>query len=209
MFKKLAGFAAVACLFTAGTAYADISDTAHNLSVLAGGQICVVCHAPHDTDITITDAPLWNHALTSSSLTFQPYTSTTLTATDVGQPGGISKLCLGCHDGQTAVDAFGGAPGTGPMVTGAVVGLDLRDDHPVSFVYDSQLATDDGGGLEDPSGAGTGYGGTGTIAGTMLFNGTLECGTCHDAHDTGVDPDGMFQRFDNANSQLCLTCHLK
>jgi predicted CXXCH cytochrome family protein len=190
----VAGFAAVSM--------AGIAGTDHDLAGTGGeGQICIFCHTPHNADITVADAPLWNHEVTSQ--TFIPYTSSTLTAA-VGPPDGISKLCLSCHDGVTNVDAYGGKPGSNPMTGGANLGLDLRDDHPVSFTYDDALATTDGS-LFQPSSANSGLGGT--IQDDMLFTDKLECGSCHDVHDDTFDP---FLRKDNDNaSALCLTCHDK
>ena len=201
--KKLAGLMAIASLFLAGSAFAQISGTAHNLSGLAntGGEICIVCHTPHNADISVADAPLWNHLVTTQ--TFIPYGSATLTATDVAQPDGISKLCLSCHDGTTAVDAFGGNTGTSTIGPGGDVGLDLSDDHPISFAYTTALATTDGG-LENPSVQTSGLGGT--ITEDLLFSNQLECGSCHDVHDNSLPP---FLRLDNGSSALCLTCHAK
>ena len=79
--------------------------TKHNLSVSGPGSlrasteadICIFCHAPHNTTGV---GPLWNHAL--SAATYTPYSSSTLKAT-VGQPTGASKLCLSCHDGTVAL----------------------------------------------------------------------------------------------------------
>lgn len=188
------GFAAISM--------AGIAGTDHDLSGTGGeGQICIFCHTPHNADISVADAPLWNHEVTAQ--TFTPYTSATLDAV-VGQPDGISKLCLSCHDGVTNVDAYGGLPGTSPMTGGAVIGIDLRDDHPISFTYDDALATTDGG-LFAPSSANSGLGGT--IQADMLFSDQLECGSCHDVHD---DTFGPFLRKNNDNaSALCLTCHDK
>ncbi|MDI6804067.1 MAG: cytochrome c3 family protein [Bacteroidota bacterium] len=36
---------------------------------------------------------------------------------------------------------------------------------------------------------------------------TLECGSCHNPHS--VSGVSMFLRVSNANSELCLTCHIK
>ena len=203
--KKLAGLMAIASLFLAGSAFAQtISGTSHDLrgETGTGGQICIVCHTPHNADISVADAPLWNHEVTTQ--TFQLYTSATLTATDVGQPAGISKLCLSCHDGVTAIDSFGGVTRTNLMTGNRVVGTDLRDDHPISFAYTPALATADGA-LEDPSTKLSGLGGT--IDADMLFSGgALECGSCHDVHDDSLSP---FMRLDNSASALCLTCHNK
>ncbi len=166
------------------------------------GEICVVCHTPHNADLSVTDAPLWNHEVTSQ--TFIPYTSSTLDAT-VGQPDGNSKLCLSCHDGVTAIDNFGGATGGTTFMTGDPnLGTDLMDDHPVSFVYDATLAGNDGG-LFDPTTANSGLGGT--IDEDMLFSTKLQCASCHDVHN-GSGINKLLVK-SNAASALCLTCHDK
>ncbi len=167
------------------------------------GEICIVCHTPHHADVSVTDAPLWNHEVTAA--TFTPYTSSTLTATDVGQPDGSSKLCLSCHDGTVAVDNFGGQTGGNDFVTGNdLIGTDLTDDHPVSFVYDAALATNDGG-LFDPTTTNSGLGGT--INDDMLIGTKLQCASCHDVHNGSGVANLLLKS--NANSDLCLTCHNK
>ena len=195
---------AAALLALAGSASADIVGTDHDFSTKgwAGGQICEVCHTPHNSDTSVADAPLWNHEVTTA--TFIPYSSATLDAI-VGQPNGISKLCLSCHDGTVALENFGGFTGGTNFVSGgALVGTDLTDDHPVSFTYDAALASLDGG-LFDPTSQASGLGGT--VDDDMLFSTQLECGSCHDPH--GVPGVGKFLRKSNAASALCLTCHNK
>ena len=182
-----------------------ISGTAHDFSGDGwnpGGQICIVCHTPHNADMTVLTAPLWNHEVTIAAYTL--YSSSTLDATDLGQPGDESKLCLSCHDGTVALENFGGVTTDLNYITGsALVGTDISDDHPISFTYDAALATADGG-LHDPTTTNSGLGGF--ITGDMLFSNRLECASCHDVHD---DANGMFLRIDNAASALCLTCHNK
>ncbi len=203
----LSGLTVGALLAWAGTAAGQgIAGSAHDFSAQSwntSGQICIVCHTPHNGNTSVTNAPLWNHALTTA--TFTPYSSATLTAT-VGQPNGISKLCLSCHDGTVAIDSYGGATGSTTIPVGDVhnLGTDLSNDHPVSFTYNTALATSDGG-LRDPATA-TGIG-TGTIQNTMLFTNQVECASCHDAHNkAGINP---LLRKSNAGSGLCLTCHSK
>ena len=184
-----------------------ITGTAHDFkgeTWNSSGEICIVCHTPHAADITVTDAPLWNHEVTTA--TFQPYTSSTLDAT-VGQPDGNSKLCLSCHDGTVAVDNFGGTTtGTYLLVSGDAeyIGTDLRDDHPVSFTYDDALAGTDGG-LFLPSTALSGLGST--IDADMLYAGKMQCASCHDVHDA-VGITNLLVK-SNTASALCLTCHDK
>ena len=182
------------------SAMAQISGTAHDFSGdawNASGEICIVCHAPHNNrdlsgDATLSGAPLWNRDVTGS--TFTLYTSDTMDAT-MGQPGGTSKLCLSCHDGTIGLESFGTTTGsTTNLVSGtALLGTDLSNDHPISIEY-----------------AATGETGLNPAAGLdpaiTLFGGNVECASCHDVHD---DSNGQFLVMDNAASALCLECHNK
>lgn len=183
----------------------QITGTSHDFSAEGWngtGEICIVCHTPHNGNTTISDAPLWNHGITTA--TFTVYSSSTLDAAPLGQPDGQSKLCLSCHDGTVGLEDFGGAGTNTNLLTGsALVGTDLSNDHPISFIYNTALATADGG-LEDPSTVNSGLGST--IDADMLFGGNLECASCHDVHD---DTYGNFLIMANTASALCLTCHDK
>ena len=195
---------AIAVLPIAG---AGITGSAHDFSSdsWSGGEICAPCHTPHNADISAdaAGAPLWNHEVTST--TFTLYSSGTLDAS-VGQPAGASKLCLSCHDGSVALDSFGGATGTTNISGSADLGTDLNAHHPISFTYNTALATADGE-LEDPSTANSGLGST--IDADLLFSGSLECASCHDVHDTVSTGNENLLVIDNAGSALCLTCHQK
>ena len=204
--KKL--IAIMIVFFFAGTTFAQtIVGSAHDFSGEtwnASGEICITCHTPHNADATIADAPLWNHQ--STAATFTVYNSGTLDAT-VGQPDGSSKLCLSCHDGTVAVDNFGGNTTGTEVITGdALVGTDLSNDHPVSFVYDAALATTDGG-LYDPTTTNSGMPAGGTIDDDMLISNKLQCSSCHDVHN-GSGVAKLLVKNNNA-SALCLTCHNK
>ena len=168
------------------------------------GEICVVCHTPHNADISVTLAPLWNHELTTQ--TFQTYSSFTFDATGtIGQPDGVSKLCLSCHDGTVALEAFGGVnSGTNFISGNALIGTDLRNDHPVSFTFDAALATADGG-LHNPITQASGLGNT--IDVDMLRGGKVQCVSCHEPHNKYGN--NKFLRKNNTGSALCLTCHDK
>jgi predicted CXXCH cytochrome family protein len=168
-------------------------------------EICIVCHTPHNADMTVPDAPLWNHEVTAitnyvlySSLTFDG-------ASSIGQPDGSSKLCLSCHDGTVALENFSGMTTGTNYITGAnLVGTNLSDDHPISFDYDAALAGIDLG-LFDPTTTSSGLGGT--ITNTMLYGNKMQCASCHDVHNgAGVD---FLLRKSNVSSALCLTCHNK
>jgi hypothetical protein len=174
-------------------AVADITNTRHNFSALLApspayvdparraqatneSQICAFCHTPHGATKE-PRAPIWNRQL--SQATYIPYSSTSIDATDIGQPTGKSKLCLSCHDGTIALGAVnvlnreefnrsgktvpftfpqGGSspPGTIPQGLGAQTGFtrnlgtDLTNTHPISFTFDSAQAARDGE-LYDPA----------------------------------------------------------
>lgn len=187
------------------TAFALIENSAHDLSAQSyTDEICNVCHTPHNAT-TETAAPLWDHSVTSASYTV--YTSTTLNASP-GQPSGVSKLCLSCHDGSVAIDAFAGSSGSVSITGNALVGSDLKNDHPVSFTYNTALATADGE-LFNPAVATTSIGGT--IEADLLFgtagSKTVECASCHDVHN--ARSNNYLLQINNVDSDLCLTCHNK
>lgn len=196
-----------------------IVNSAHDFSAsgFTGGEICIACHTPHNADTTVSDAPLWNHEVTTTVFTM--YNSATLDGAVDAQPTGSSKLCLSCHDGTVAIDSFGGATGsnfvTGPARVGA--NGNLNDDHPISINFDTALSVTDPG-LHDPSvkTAEIGTGGTRTRSGTlnqvMLIGGKVQCASCHDVHNTFTVPGGPgspLLKITKAGSALCLTCHNK
>jgi len=183
----------------------------HNLSVSSPGtvhavtesDVCIFCHTPHHA--SATDGPLWNHQMATGPYT--PFSSPTLTALGVtiGPPTGSSRLCLSCHDGTVALGLVSSRPGgiamNNPLPDASKIGPDLSLQHPISFVYNSALATaasayPAAGGLVDP----------GTLPPeVVLENGnTLQCTTCHDPHNNQY---GSFLVMDNSSSQLCVTCH--
>jgi predicted CXXCH cytochrome family protein len=215
------GAVAIALAFAAGyVGYAAVTGSSHDLS--SGGpltdastdedQICVFCHTPHNAGVAV---PLWNHQATVAGYTV--YDSSTMQATAGSPPGGISALCLSCHDGTVAVNNLYNPPndlgadptmGSGTELNAsfqidpnrpAYTGTDLSDDHPVSFAYDGTLAGDDGN-LETP--ASTDWVDAGQTV--PLFAGNLECASCHDPHDDTVEP---FLVKSNGASALCKTCH--
>jgi len=193
--------------------FAAITGSAHDFSEesWAGNQVCGVCHTPHGSSGNSL-APFWNHATTATN-PFTLFQSLTLTAT-MAQPAGASKACLSCHDGTVAIDSFGGSTGTHFVSGDALIGTDLSNDHPVSFTYDTALATSDGG-LNDPSTKTIGAGGGGLsgkkISEGLLADGKLECSSCHDVHKNKgySQSSAKLLLVDNAKSALCLTCHNK
>ena len=233
---------------------ADVRNTKHNLSTSGTGttvkattetQICVFCHTPHGAE-NIPKAPLWNRKL--SSATYTPYTSSSIEANAAelaAGPGGSSKLCLSCHDGTMALGnvnvlngkanqtiALSGTGAGGTMATGAGVttgftrnlGVNLTNDHPISFTYDAALAARDGE-LRVPDGTLVGTRSPGVKPKLPLESGQMQCSTCHDPHLRETDASkgsakflrlNRFQEatpaggtFSESGDIVCLACHDK
>lgn len=182
----------------------SIVTTVHNMSVSGPGtikattesEICIFCHTPHNSR---PDHPLWNRNDPGS--TYVLYNSSTTQAT-IGQPDGSAVLCLSCHDGTIALGnvlsrttniTF--ASGITTMPAGkSNLTTDLANDHPVSFVYNSALASADGE-LKDPS----------TLTGAVkLENSKMQCTSCHDPHKNLYTD---FLVANSLNSEICLNCH--
>jgi len=206
----------VLALFGSPAPAGTITNSAHDFSSSNNDQqICVNCHTPHNSDTSVATAPLWNHEVTTGP--FQPYTSPTMNATP-GDPTGSSLLCLSCHDGTVAIDSFGGNTGGTFMQPGdgAYIGIDLRDDHPISFTYDTALANADPG-LHDPAattttiGLGSDKENTGLVSDLMLPADQVQCSSCHDVHNGFVPPadESDLLLVTKQNSSICLTCHNK
>lgn len=180
-------------------------------------------------------APLWNRQLTDASA-YTPYTSSTLNADCDATPSPLSLACLSCHDGANASGNLGavnlldshnlvnssnigpsnepftntnpncnachgrGDPEDGGFVPGKwwQIGPDLSNDHPVSLSYQVAFEQDDY--FNAPPNAMTGW------SDVKLFNGRVECPSCHNPHDPTNVP---FLRRPVTGSSLCLTCHAK
>ena len=215
-----------------------------NAAAASETQICAFCHTPHGAT-KAPKAPLWNRNL--SKATYKPYTSSSLDAIDLGQPRAKSKLCLSCHDGTLAlgevnvlnrveyprVDFTG--PGLGPgqtipeglgPTTGFTrdLGVDLTNDHPISFTFDSAQAARDGE-LYDPAAVTQVHN---RVRGEKppllpLEDNRVECITCHDPHIRDTTNQNIkflrvnrFQQsepvagsFDPNRDIICLACHNK
>jgi predicted CXXCH cytochrome family protein len=174
------------------------------------GEICTSCHPPHRTQTL--PAPLWNHEL--STQTYIMYGKTMPPAMKPAvshQPDEMSKICISCHDGVIAPDAYGGnAASTAAYLFGKdAVGVVRSNNHPISFIYDGALAASVND-LYDPSTKRSGLAGSsGSISSDMLFSNRMECSTCHDVHNTKAVPGTKLLVKDTAGSALCLTCHNK
>jgi predicted CXXCH cytochrome family protein len=189
----------------------NVSASKHNMSTRSGlanyNEVCVYCHTPHGGQIQ--NAPLWNRTFGTGP--YQMYNnaySSTIDMTVAATPQGVSLACLSCHDGSIGLDVIINRPnadtslaGTGnkmPANAGqffANLGTDLRNDHPISVTYDN---------VADPAFQPK----TGDKIDNLLplYTGRVECGTCHNPHNTTNTP---FLRRSNSSSNLCKTCHIK
>ncbi len=209
--KVLIGASTALLLGLAGTANAQntpyIAGSDHNFSGQgwSQGEICLPCHTTHNTDTSITNAPLWNHELTDPATTYTLYGGATGVIRDDALDG-FSILCMSCHDGTVALDSFGGTTGTSFMTGSELVGTDLSNDHPVgatgeypttdpSFQPLVTWVTSNWGlvTMNDPAGPGT--------------IDVVSCVSCHEPHNAGGFNN--MTRISNASSALCLTCHIK
>ena len=182
----------------------SIVSTVHNLSASGPGtikattesDICIFCHTPH---LSRPASPLWNR--NDPGATYTLYNSSTIDAVP-GQPDGSSILCLSCHDGTIALGNVLSRTADISFASGVTVlpagssrlTTDLSDDHPVSFTYNSSLASSDGQ-LVDPATL---------IPPLTLENNKLQCTTCHDPHK---NINGDFLVITNQFSSLCQQCH--
>lgn len=211
----------VSSIFVIGMAsvvWATIAGTPHDLAP----EPCAMCHTPH---AGMGDYPLWNRI--QPPQTYILYDSSSFDMGPALQPRFPSKLCLVCHNGVAS--ELVNYPGPGSIfdptynitIAGIdALGLDLTNEHPVSFDYNSTLDLD---GNEFPVATATGTRGrmviTGATSGTQYWlygEGTtlnwFECATCHAVHDTatyvgkGVT-QVYFLRGTNEYSTMCMDCH--
>lgn len=196
---------------------ASVTTSRHNLSATGPGtykatsetRVCSFCHTMHNANPV---APLWNH--NQSAAIYTPYSSSTLVAAAPGQPTGASKICLTCHDGTVALGGVknlylypsSGQPvvisGLASFLTGSSnLGTDLRNDHPVSFTYDANLAVANH-----------------ELVSSVLLTGAIkpdntkqmQCTSCHDPHkDTNPKFLHTGYQAGGYGSPLCKTCHIK
>jgi predicted CXXCH cytochrome family protein len=209
-------------------------------------RICIFCHAPHNTyklsaanggpgpgigaGPDAPDAfdylPLWNHELTDLYGAYTMYQNgpgAPQTGAKASQAiangmvaGSESLLCLSCHDGSVAVNAYGNASqptssqsgGGGTIGAQYLIGKDayLGNHHPIGFDFDAAQALD----IEIRSADVAQLGGAGFVRDHLYGAGNtkMECGTCHSVHNTGNTGEDLLWRSDTS-SRLCLTCHAK
>jgi predicted CXXCH cytochrome family protein len=182
------------------------------------GEICVYCHTPHGGPdwLGAPRTPLWNRDRPNSSYRM-PEFSTQRMLQDPA-PSDRSRVCLSCHDGSLGLDLVtnrpntytgptpanhaieecegchsGGNPAGGIDWEGVWFRPDLRKQHPFSVIYDPSRRP---GEFQSAIG--------GTVGGLPLFDGKVECATCHQPHS---EQFRYFLRRSNVGGTLCLVCH--
>ena len=176
-------------------------------------ETCVFCHTVHNANTSA--GALWNHDINPGQ-SYQMYSSNTMDMNQSISPHEGSLVCLSCHDGTIAVNSLNNLPGPegagsygipggagldglGRLspTSGAWVGTDLSDDHPVGITYDATRDLDFHPKTGNPD----------SYPDKLLSEGLyVECSSCHDPHDN------TFSNFlveTNQNSNLCMRCHNK
>lgn len=201
-----------------------VPETFHNLTVPAQNQnpdmrgliedyeeVCAYCHTPHGGSF---DRPLWNRPTPVGP--YRMYDDPVDMIMDP-QPTGNALSCLSCHDGTIGLDEVldlpnryigpgpaattidecdgchsGGSPAGGLDFEGVWFDTDLRKQHPISILYDPSRDPDFFPVAQIEA------------AGLKLFDGKVQCMTCHDPHSQRFPP---FLRASNVGGVLCLSCH--
>jgi len=224
-----AGILAIVFCFTL-TAFAArapksaVFGSPHDFKTQLGGAsytLCNFCHVAHKFGSAPTGPGylLWNHTL-SNVASYGVYSSDSMRSTpsDIGGQLTVSNLCLSCHDGTVAINSWYEAQAGAnfqPLPQGTVfttdAGLvrDLTKQHPVNFVYpDATTAAAIG---IQPAADLNSVDGNGNVP---LFNGRMQCATCHDPHAGPSSGAHLFFRaFPSTPAQTltgssCVYCHL-
>ncbi|MCY2926684.1 MAG: hypothetical protein NT031_14845 [Planctomycetota bacterium] len=186
---------------------------ANSAMALAHSSSCHTCHVPHNAgDPTALAIPLWNPASFAAPLPlFTTYTSPKFNIANggvaAGQPDGASRVCLGCHDGGYTMS----------NQKDVIKPEDLGRSHPVSFVYDSLMAskvTD--GSLRNPDVALSQIPGSSRTITADLLDGNkkLQCTSCHDVHMSGNGENHLrwtyaYSPATSNDGSICRVCHQK
>jgi|GEM_PF-1229428 len=172
-----------------------------------------------DENGNILRGVLWNRKIPTG---FTAYGATVSSDTIAGSGtvianssdlGMNSLTCLSCHDGVTALSTLTSynywgntdAANSGNWMTGmttlikpdswALIGKNLRDDHPVGFPVVDGRAGVPLSAFKGNAGTGTGMSepgqnSTGISYKFWLYEGKFECASCHDPHDTTTGATG-------------------
>jgi hypothetical protein len=206
----------IATALRAGMTAPGVLDTPHDVQVMTGEtglEPCAMCHSPHATG---AEYPIWNRDQAAQSYTMYNSATFDMDGNATG-PGNPSSLCLVCHNGVFSTLINYPGPGSHQNESydfemnptfWAMIGTDLHNDHPISFLYNPTLDDNqDRNGFppvvncpvgvanrafvqaDDCVSTTNGFGPGFPLYGTGTSNRMFECATCHAVHDT-VDYPG-------------------
>jgi len=201
-------------------------------------QICIFCHTPHSgaSDAPLWNKTYSTSIYKPYTSDIMSWLVGTYSYPAIESPSGGSgvaqhvktRICLSCHDGTIALGQLRNLPFEGggskltsdiamkntilgmmPSTSTGFIGVDLRDDHPVSVPYDPtkdpELLTINGGSKIWLYG----YDNVLKIVTRTHASGAdkyVECTSCHNAHDNQY---GNFLVDTNQYSAICTACHTK
>ena len=136
MKKTIILLTVVALVLVAGSAFAGIATTKHNLTsgnatssihdTSGNATLCGFCHIPHGGSTAVAGLPLWGRQTPTTSYAVYGGSGAalgnTLSGTTINQPGAFSLTCLSCHDGTLAIGVNyknGALTASYPMAVGA------------------------------------------------------------------------------------------
>lgn len=191
-------------------------------TVDAQSRICVYCHHPHNSIPTGTIggySPLWNR--TMSTVNFAAYDNGGFVGTNAtdkdhalnagsNELSGVSLLCMSCHDGVVAMNAYSQNSGSsdnagGNDTDGAITGSaafngvamgdgksDMSNHHPMGFNYITVAGIDDE--IADPD----------TV---MVPTGLVAGGLASGSVGAGVAIRDLLDDSNSTDNMECVTCH--
>ncbi len=242
----------------AGTIVGTKHDLSSTSAYGNDNRICIFCHHPHNTvkqgstangvqGNTLSYSPLWNRGIADDNTQFITYNNGTNMGDESGTGnndsssrhlmngdvavGGVTLLCLSCHDGSTAVGAYSESnpdfdvtlagtgkqanaafekTGQGSALSGALAFgsggvVDLSNHHPVGMSWNQVTSADPEIASKTNTFAGTSI----TIESVLTGGDTMECNACHDVHNTQSATGQSFIWTSNVGSAFCLSCHVK
>lgn len=198
-------------------------------AVATGGnrRLCGYCHAAHVPKTGVA-RPLWARKSVMGE-TFGPAYSnpSSLDATvydpgDVaGQTDNYSSFCMSCHDGSVGIFAATRYEKGGVVGNTSKVGdnanikdgeYDMAHTHPVNFDYvavQAKVPEELYAPVDPVSAVWKGYSGANGVGGnyttTRLFNGWMQCSSCHNPHMAS----GIGTTHTSDYGKRCIACHKK
>ncbi len=214
--------------FTKDSARVAAGDTVK--PIMNANRLCSACHSIHIPETGIAN-PLWARKSVAGT-TYGVYDNPSsldaevkdIGTTEAGFKDNYSSLCLSCHDGSAGIfsgakyESGSGMAGTGvdhapdAVTFGGTGELALSHTHPVNFDYNAvqAIVPEELYPAVDPTSAvWKGYSGANGVGGNYttvrLFNGTMQCSSCHNPHMAS----GIGTVITSDFGRRCVACHKK